>query len=62
MPSEDCVLWLNNSSEIASKIEIALRNKTKTIKKAEDWFKIINLHPIENASNNIIEAINKIIK
>ncbi len=62
MPSQESVLWLNNPTEIASKIEIALKDKTKTVNHAKDWFKIINLHPLENASNNIVEAIKNIIE
>ncbi len=61
MTSKESVIWLNNPSEIASKIETALNHKTNTVNHAKDWFKIINLHPLENASNNIVEAIKNCI-
>ena len=62
MHSKDSVIWLNNPSEIASKIEDVLKENTKTVKAAQDWFKVINLHPLESASSNIVNAIKNIIK
>ncbi|AUP78170.1 UDP-glycosyltransferase [Flavivirga eckloniae] len=62
MPTKDCVVWLDNPKEIAQKLEQALTNNEDHIKAASDWFKIINQHPVDEASNNIVLAIKDIIK
>jgi len=57
MPNKSAVIWLNSKKEIESKIEEALMNSKATIKHAEDWFKIINQYPPQNASQRIWNQI-----
>jgi len=61
MPSKEAVIWLTNKDEIPSKIEKTLNNSETTIKKAEEWFKIINIENPEQASENIWNSILKIL-
>ena len=62
MPEDKAVIWLNNSEEIASKIENALQDATETIEYAKKWFEIINQHSPQNASKRIWDAIKIITK
>tara|TARA_R110001583_G_scaffold162719_1_gene314981 strand:- start:36360 stop:37754 length:1395 start_codon:yes stop_codon:yes gene_type:complete len=61
MPTKEVVVWLNNKEEIASKIEKTLNNSERTVKYAQEWFKIINIENPKQASENIWKAINQII-
>lgn len=61
MPSPKAVLWLNSPDEIASEIESALRDSRLTVCDAADWFKLINQHPAELASERIWKSIQAII-
>ncbi len=62
MPSKEVVVWLNNSTEIASKIESLLKNNEVVVKQSKKWFQIINQHPPDNASRRIWEGVTKIIQ
>ena len=62
MPSKDAVFWLNSSAEIADKIETMLQKKGEVIHKTQEWFRKINLHPVEQSSQRIWEAIHTITK
>jgi hypothetical protein len=62
MPN-DAVVWLNSPDEIADKIEIMLNNENqRVVVNAQEWFKKINQHPAQEASNRIWDAINQICK
>lgn len=62
MPSKDVVIWLDNPITIEDKIEEALNgNNMSTVKAAQEWFKVVNLFPLENASVNIVKSIKGII-
>jgi len=60
MPSEKAVFWINQPSEIAAVIEEAIRQPKSTVEAAQNWSKVINLHPPEKSSERIWEAIQKI--
>lgn len=62
MSNKNAVIWLNNSKEIASKIEKGLQDSKETIDYARNWFGIINQHPPQDASQRIWDAIKKIIQ
>ena len=62
MPNKKAVVWLNNSSEIALKIENALVDSKETITYAKDWFEIINQHTPKEASKRIWDSIKTIIQ
>jgi len=62
MPDKDAVIWFNNSDEIEQKILSVLGNKISTIESAKQWFKTINQHPVENASQRIWDFIKTITK
>jgi hypothetical protein len=62
MPNKRAVIWLNNSEEIAFKIEIALNESKETVAFAKSWFEIINQHPPQEASQRIWDGIKKIIQ
>lgn len=58
MPSDDAVIWINKKEELTEKIrQMYLKDISANIKTAEEWFKIINLHPSENASERIWREI-----
>jgi len=61
MPSKDAVVWVNSPDEIAAKIEKLLVNKTATVKNAAQWFEKINQHPVNEASERILNSIHQII-
>jgi hypothetical protein len=56
------ITLLNNKDEIASKIENALSDSNTTINHAGNWFKIINQHPPQQASQRIWNNIKTIVK
>ncbi len=60
MPSSEAVIWLDHPEEISIKIEMILAGVPETIKEAEAWFKIINLHPANKASERIWSRIDNI--
>jgi hypothetical protein len=60
MPSAKAVVWMNSPSEIGSKIEHMLKGIPKTVLEASEWFKVINLHPPQNASARIWDTIEKL--
>jgi hypothetical protein len=60
MPHKDAVVWLNNKEEIASKIKSVL-DSNSNVTHANDWFKVINQHSPEEASQRIWDGIKKII-
>lgn len=61
MPNEAAIVWLNNPNEIASKIEMALKDSKITVNHAKDWFEVINQHPPQDASKRIWDSIKSII-
>lgn len=61
MPSNDAVLWINSPDEIIGIIEKGLVKDSSVIKGAQEWFKIINQHPPQEASRRIWEGIKTII-
>lgn len=62
MPT-DAVVWLNSADEIAAKIELMLSDDAqKIVANAEEWFKKINKHPADQASQRIWEGIAEICK
>jgi hypothetical protein len=60
MPNQESVVWLNNKEEIGSKIKKAL-DLNNNVSHASDWFKVINQHPPQEASQRIWDGIKKII-
>lgn len=61
MPNKAAIVWLNNANDIASKIEKTLMDPNVTVNHAKDWFKVINLHPPQEASQRIWDSIKKIV-
>lgn len=62
MPSKDCVFWLNSPEEIEDKFESFLNSNGRgVIENAKKWFKIINQHPPDKASERIWKSIEDII-
>ena len=59
MPKNESVIWLDHPNKIENKL-IELLNR-KNVNATKEWFEVINLHPIENASANIIKEIKNII-
>ena len=62
MPNESAVIWFDNKEEITIKIENALRNPEATLDHARDWFKVINRHQPEEASQRIWNVIKDIVQ
>ncbi len=61
MPSSQAVVWLDHPNEIAGQIEKMLSGIPKTVTEAKEWFKIVNLHPPQYASERIWNRISKIV-
>lgn len=59
MPSRDAVLWIKHPEEIGAAILQALSQPVPVVNEAENWFKVVNLHPPEKSSERIWEAIKK---
>ena len=60
MPSPDAVQWLSHPDEITQDLDEMLQHPERFVKPAQDWFKIINLHPPGDASVRIWKALEKI--
>ena len=60
MTSSEAVVWLDHPEQIADKIKMILAGVPQTVREAEAWFKIINLHPADKASERIWNQIDKI--
>ncbi|MCX2837478.1 UDP-glycosyltransferase [Salinimicrobium sp. MT39] len=61
MPSKKAVFWLNSKDEIPEKLEFALSAKPEDFEETRKWFKKINIHPPQEASQRIWEKIKKIV-
>lgn len=60
---DDAVVWFNSPDEIVAKIELMLSdNAQKIVANAEEWFKKINQHPADRASQRIWDGIAEICK
>ncbi|MDR2926896.1 MAG: hypothetical protein LBV41_01645 [Cytophagaceae bacterium] len=57
MPSVSCVIWLNSKMEIIDAVKRALQEHPAELKEQQEWFKIIALHPVTEASQNIAKTI-----
>ena len=63
MVSKDAIIWLNSPEDIAQKIETVLKSQHKiNLDEAGNWFKKINQHPPQMASERIWDAINEVCK
>lgn len=61
MPAE-AVFWINNEEEIVGIIKQVLKEKSETVNRAQEWFQIINQHPVEKTTERIIKSIQEIIE
>ncbi|SDL41804.1 hypothetical protein SAMN04488034_10436 [Salinimicrobium catena] len=61
MPSQDAVVWLDSREEITKKLKVLLNGSSEIVKKAQQWFEIINQHPPQEASKKIWKEIENII-
>ncbi|MFB9108018.1 UDP-glycosyltransferase [Flavobacterium gyeonganense] len=61
MTDKKAVIWLNSKDEIADKIKLSLEQKNEIVNNAQNWFKIINQDPPEDASIRIWENIEAIL-
>jgi hypothetical protein len=60
MPSKKAVLWVNKKEDYKLIIKDVLNNNY-SLKETKNWFNIITCSPQNNASENFIKEINKII-
>lgn len=60
MPSKKSVIWLNSKEEIGKKIKMSLKDASENVTAAQTWFKKINLHPTDRASERIWNKIEEI--
>ena len=61
MTDRKAVIWLDRPEAIADEIEKVLSGNTQSVEYAKEWFRKINLHPPQEASKRIFDAIGKII-
>jgi hypothetical protein len=62
MPSQDSVYWFNSSKECKEIVLQAIKNPQPKVDMAKEWFKKINQHPAEHASDRIWEDISNLLK
>ncbi len=62
MPTGKEVFWINSKDKIKNKLSKALIPGEKKVKKAKNWFEIINQNPAEKASERIWLGIDEIFK
>ncbi len=62
MPQKNAVFFMDAPILIADSIENALKNSNDVISQSKEWFKIINQHPPQLASQRTWEAIMQIVK
>lgn len=62
MPQKNAVVWINSKCEFEKKILDGLYNPKKYVENAKEWFKLINAHPIKNASERIVNELIEILK
>jgi hypothetical protein len=60
MPNKKSVFWVDSKQELGNTIETLLGLEEKNLSYTREWFKVINKHPIKNASYRIWETINNI--
>lgn len=53
MPTRDCVVWLNSRAEIADCVRRALYGPLPSAEVRSRWFRVVALHPLEEASERI---------
>jgi hypothetical protein len=61
MPSKDAVLWIKSPEAMAEIILQGLEQPGTVVRRAQDWFEKINLHPSGEASMRILSEISQII-
>jgi hypothetical protein len=61
MPSSKSVIWMSHPDALEEGLLQLLNDGATATKEAEEWFKVINEHPAQNASTRIWEEIDKII-
>jgi hypothetical protein len=63
MPTNNSVFWINSQNDFETKIEKMLSvDSIEVIEIAHQWFKKINQHPPQLASERIWNAIDEICK
>jgi hypothetical protein len=55
MPSDDCVIWLNSRAGIEECVREALYGQSNP--KGDAWFRVVALHPVQEASQRIASTI-----
>lgn len=61
MPNNNAVFWIDSPEAIVGIIEKALTKNSWVLENAQEWFEIINQHPLQEASKRIWEGIKTII-
>lgn len=56
----DAVLWINDKSEIASKISLALHQPETVAKDKNKWMEVVVQHPLDQNSANLANEIQRI--
>jgi len=57
MPNKDCVIWLNSKNEIKECVNKALYGPLAAKETRSAWFKIVALHPLDEASKRLADTI-----
>ncbi len=62
MSSKNAVVWLNSKEELPAILKNVINGVPETVKHAQNWFRVINREPAQNASLRIWESIDEITK
>jgi hypothetical protein len=60
MPSKKAVVWLSDPEDIGNNLLAMLAEEKETLAESKKWFEKINLHPPQDASERIWDAIEKL--
>ena len=60
MPNKNCVIWLNNKTEIIDKVKHAMQENPPEVANQKKWFEIVAMHPVTKASENIVKVLKRI--
>lgn len=61
MPSKKAVAWLHKADDIENTIEKLLKDSSQIVNEAQEWFKIINKQPYQEASKRMVASLNEIL-
>jgi hypothetical protein len=60
MPTNNAVIWVHQPNQFEQALQQVFAGAETTVEAAKKWFNIVNLHPANQASTRVIDALEKI--